>query len=127
MFQPHLKEKTKKMKREIHTLYLAARDPRVPGQVKFLTALLIGYALSPVDLIPDFIPILGQLDDLIIVSAGIGLILKMVPKDVMQECRRRAAEEPVHAKTKWIITSLIILLWAAIAYLLLRLIWPILL
>ena len=85
-----LKAKAKQLKSEVYALYLASKDPRTPWYAKALAALIIGYALSPIDLIPDFIPVLGYLDDLIIVPAGIVLLLKMIPKEVMEECREKA-------------------------------------
>jgi uncharacterized membrane protein YkvA (DUF1232 family) len=79
------------IKRDAHALYLAARDPRVPWYAKALAIAVAAYALSPIDLIPDFIPVLGYLDDLIIVPAGIALVAKMIPPEVMAEHRDLAA------------------------------------
>ena len=79
------------LKRETYALYLASRDPRVPLHAKLLAAVVVAYALSPIDLIPDFIPILGQLDDLILVPLGILIVIRMVPAEVLAECRQRAA------------------------------------
>lgn len=78
--------------REALALWLAARHPRTPLPAKLLAGLVAAYALSPIDLIPDFIPMLGYLDDLLIVPAGIWLALKLIPAEVMAECRERAAE-----------------------------------
>jgi len=80
------------LKTETYALYLAYRDPRVPWYAKVLLAVVVGYALSPIDLIPDFIPVLGYLDDLVLVPMGITLALKMVPEAVMDECRETARE-----------------------------------
>jgi uncharacterized membrane protein YkvA (DUF1232 family) len=80
------------LKTETYALYLAYRDPRVPWYAKILLAVVVGYALSPIDLIPDFIPVLGYLDDLVLVPIGITLALKMVPEAVMDECRETARE-----------------------------------
>jgi uncharacterized membrane protein YkvA (DUF1232 family) len=121
-----LKEKAERLKTEVHALYLACRDSRVPWYAKALMALIIGYVVCPIDLIPDFIPVLGQLDDLIIVPAGISLAVKMIPKNVMDECRRKAVEEPIKTRTKWIVAFIIILIWLFAIYLILRFIWPIL-
>ena len=77
-------------KRDVMALYLAARDPRVPWYLKALAAMVAGYALSPIDLIPDFIPIVGYLDDLIILPLGIVLVVRMMPKAIMDDLRRRA-------------------------------------
>lgn len=78
---------------ELRVLRLAAADPRVPWYAKALAAAVVGYALSPVDLIPDFIPVLGWLDDLVLVPAGFWLAVKMIPPDVWEDCRRRAGDE----------------------------------
>ena len=83
---------------EVHAVYLASRDPRVPWYVKVMAVLIAGYALSPIDLIPDFIPFLGSLDDLILVSMGILLVARLIPPGVLAEYREVAAaalERPV--------------------------------
>jgi uncharacterized membrane protein YkvA (DUF1232 family) len=79
------------LKRDVHALYLASGDPRLPWYAKALALAVAGYALSPIDLIPDFIPVLGQLDDLIIVPLGLLLVIRLVPADVMAEYRAMAA------------------------------------
>lgn len=81
-----------KLRAEVYALYLASRDPRVPIVAKLLVALVVAYVLSPIDLIPDFIPILGQLDDLMIIPLGLWIAMRLVPSDVWRECRMRAAE-----------------------------------
>ncbi|MBB3539447.1 MULTISPECIES: DUF1232 domain-containing protein [unclassified Rhizobium] len=86
-----LKAWAKSLKRDIVALWLAARDPRVPWPAKAVAGAVAAYALSPVDLIPDFIPVLGYLDDLVIVPLGIMLALRLVPADVMEDLRTRAA------------------------------------
>lgn len=78
------------IKREVHAIYLASRDPRVPWHVKALGIAVAAYALSPIDLIPDFIPVLGYLDDLVIVPLGIALVVRLIPPDVMAEHRALA-------------------------------------
>ncbi len=89
-----LKARAKALQTEIYALYLAARDPRTPWTARLLVLLVVAYALSPIDLIPDFIPVLGYLDDLIIVPAGIALALRLIPAQVMADARRRARLEP---------------------------------
>jgi uncharacterized membrane protein YkvA (DUF1232 family) len=79
------------IKRDVHALYLAGRDPRVPWYAKAMAALVAAYALSPLDLIPDFIPVVGYLDDLILVPAGILLVIRMIPSEIMAEHRAAAA------------------------------------
>jgi uncharacterized membrane protein YkvA (DUF1232 family) len=78
------------LKREVHALYLACRDPRVPWYAKALTAGVVAYALSPIDLIPDFVPVLGYLDDLVLVPLGVLLVRALIPSGVMEDCRSRA-------------------------------------
>jgi uncharacterized membrane protein YkvA (DUF1232 family) len=87
-----IKHWARTLKREVHAIYLAAQSPRVPWYTKWLAMAVVGYALSPIDLIPDFIPILGYVDDLIIVPLGIWLVLSLIPEDVMIACRARANE-----------------------------------
>jgi len=86
------KQRARALKRDTYALYLAARDPRVPWYTKALALCVVGYALSPIDLIPDFIPIIGYLDDLIIVPLGIALVLRLTPYYVLAESRERAQE-----------------------------------
>lgn len=85
-----LKQWASRMKRDTLALYFAARHPGTPRHAKLLAALVAAYALSPIDLIPDFIPVLGHLDDLLIVPAGIALCVRLIPESVMAECRERA-------------------------------------
>jgi uncharacterized membrane protein YkvA (DUF1232 family) len=86
----HLKARAQLLKTETYALYLAARDPRTPWVARGLVFLVVAYALSPIDLIPDFIPVIGYLDDLLIVPAGIALALHMIPREVMEGARERA-------------------------------------
>jgi uncharacterized membrane protein YkvA (DUF1232 family) len=86
-----LKDWARLIKRDVHALYLASRDPRVPWYAKAVAILVAGYALSPIDLIPDFIPVLGYVDDVIIVPLGILLVIKLIPPEIMAEHRALAA------------------------------------
>ena len=86
------KQWARKLKTETYTLYLAYKDPRTPWYARLCAALVVGYAFSPVDLIPDFVPILGYLDDLVLVPLGAALVLRMIPRDVLAESRDRAGE-----------------------------------
>lgn len=88
-----LKQLAKQLKKETYAIYLASTDQRVPWYARVLAGFTVAYAFSPIDLIPDFIPILGYLDDLIIVPLGIWLVLKMIPPAVLAECREKAAAE----------------------------------
>jgi uncharacterized membrane protein YkvA (DUF1232 family) len=97
------------LRRDAHAIALASRDPRVPWTVKLLAIAVAGYALSPIDLIPDFIPVLGVLDDLIIVPLGIWLVIALMPEDVMREYRAQAsaaAQRPVSKAAATIIVAL---------------------
>lgn len=93
-----LKNWARTIRRDVHAVYLAARDPRTPWYAKALALCVAGYALSPIDLIPDFIPVLGYVDDAIIVPLGLLIVLALIPPEVMAEHRAaaaRAAEKPV--------------------------------
>lgn len=81
------------LKRETLALYIAIKDPRTPRTAKILAAIVVAYAVSPIDLIPDFIPVIGLLDDLILLPIGIALCLRLIPPEVLEEARRRAATE----------------------------------
>ena len=106
------RDRANQLKVETYALYLAYRDPAVPWYAKVCVACVVGYALSPIDLIPDFIPVLGYLDDLIIVPLGITLALKMIPVPVMEQCRARAKESLGKDKPKnWVAASIIITIW----------------
>jgi uncharacterized membrane protein YkvA (DUF1232 family) len=87
-----LKQRARRLRAETIALYLAARDPRTPWYAKVLVAGIVAYALSPIDLIPDFIPVLGYLDDLVLIPMGIALAIRLVPESVLTECRARAQE-----------------------------------
>lgn len=107
-----LKAKAKKLKKELKVLYLAYRRPDVPWYAKAAAALVIGYALSPIDLIPDFIPVLGYLDDIILIPLGIALVIKLIPDNILEECRAHADEAFKDGKPKnWIAGAFIICLW----------------
>lgn len=109
-----LRARARELKRETYALYLACRDPRTPWYAKVLAGAIVAYALSPIDLIPDFIPVLGYVDDVLIVPAGIALALRLVPADVMAECRARAkaiSERP----TSRIAAAIIVAIWLAAA------------
>jgi uncharacterized membrane protein YkvA (DUF1232 family) len=93
-----LKDRAQSIRRDIHAIYLAARDPRTPWYAKALAVCVAGYALSPIDLIPDFVPVLGYLDDAVIVPLGILAVVKLIPAGIMADHRAaaaRAAERPV--------------------------------
>jgi uncharacterized membrane protein YkvA (DUF1232 family) len=99
------------VKRDVHALYLAARDPRVPWYAKVAAIAVAAYALSPIDLIPDFIPVIGYLDDLLIVPAGIMLAVKLVPAELMNEFRTAAASAEGERALGKRGATVIVLLW----------------
>lgn len=108
-----IKQKVRKLKNEVGALYFACKRSDVPFYAKLVAILVVGYALSPIDLIPDFIPILGYVDDLILVPIGITLAIKLIPKDIMDECRNQSANN--FAKNKnWIAGGIIIYIWIII-------------
>ena len=110
-----LKALASQLKREILTLYLAARDPRTPWYAKAVIACVVAYALSPIDLIPDFIPVLGYLDDLLLLPLGIYLALKLMPVAVLNDARRKAAETSNNLPKSWAAALVIIVLWLVAA------------
>ena len=102
------------IKVETYALYLACRDPRTPSYAKLLAAGVVAYAVSPIDLISDFIPVLGILDDLVIVPLGAALAIKMVPKEVMAECREKARntmEINASKRTRYLVAVIVIAIW----------------
>mgnify|MGYP001766334850 CR=1 FL=1 len=122
MIPTRLKEWARAMKRDVVALWLAARDPRVPWYAKAIAASVAAYALSPIDLIPDFIPILGYLDDLVIVPLGIAAAIRLVPEPVMAELRRAAA---MRSKPTSKVGLLVVLLaWGGVLATAGLLIWP---
>ncbi len=87
-----LKQRARQLKTELYALWLAYKDPRVPLYARIFAAGVVAYAFSPIDLIPDFVPVLGYLDDLLLVPLGIVLARRMIPPEVMADCRARSAE-----------------------------------
>jgi uncharacterized membrane protein YkvA (DUF1232 family) len=110
------------IKTEVYALYLAYRDPRVPVHARIFAALVVAYAFSPIDLIPDPIPLLGYLDDLVLVPLGVALALRLIPADVMAESREKARElirqgQPVNRKAAivivavWLLCAALVVVW----------------
>jgi uncharacterized membrane protein YkvA (DUF1232 family) len=106
-----LREWARAIKRDVHALYLAARDSRVPWYAKAAAIAVAAYALSPIDLIPDFIPVLGYLDDLVIVPLGILLAVQLVPSDLMKEFRASAISSEGERVLGKFGAAMIMLLW----------------
>lgn len=112
-----MKAKVKRMKQDVLALYYAYQHPQTPLSAKLIIGLTIGYLLSPIDLIPDFIPVLGLLDDLIIVPLLIVLSIKLIPAEVWLASRIRAEEEPIALKkSKWWFAFGIVIIWILILW-----------
>jgi len=110
------RQRMQQLKQETFALYLAYKDPRVSWYARLWVALVVGYALSPIDLIPDFIPVLGYLDDLFLIPAGIWVALKLVPAPVLAECRERAAAELAEGRpVSWGTAVIIVIIWLVVA------------
>jgi uncharacterized membrane protein YkvA (DUF1232 family) len=121
--QSRLRQWARVVKRDVLALYLAARDPRVPWYAKALALLVAGYALSPIDLIPDFIPVLGYLDDVILVPAGILLVRRLIPEAILEE-HRATAERLAERPTSRAAAAVIVAIWIAALALTVWLAWP---
>ncbi len=112
------KARVRELRAETYALYLAYRAPRVPWHARLIAACVVGYAFSPLDLIPDFIPILGWLDDLLLVPLGIALALRMIPEPVMAECRERARVALASDRpTNWVAAGIVVVIWGALVVL----------
>jgi len=96
---------------ELIVIYLAYKHPKTPWFAKAIIALMIGYALSPVDLIPDFIPVIGYLDDLLIVPLGMYISIKLIPKEILEACRQEATKTQIISKKGRLIPILIVAIW----------------
>ena len=106
------KQQLKLLKQETYAIYIACKDPRVPWYARLLAAAVVAYAFSPIDLIPDVIPVIGYLDDLILVPLGIALVIKMIPPDVLAECREKAITAMADGKpTNWVAAIIVVILW----------------
>ena len=111
-----LKQRARHLKAETFALYLAARDPRTPWYAKLFVAGIVAYAVSPIDLIPDFVPVLGYLDDLILIPVGIALAIRLVPDSVLADCRAQAQEIFKDGKpVSRIAGVMIVVIWIALA------------
>jgi len=110
------KQRATELKIEVYAVYLAYKDPRVPLPARIFAACVVGYAFSPIDLIPDFIPILGYLDDLILIPLGVALAIKMIPSNVLAECRTQARQVMKQGKpVNRIAAAIIVAIWLGLA------------
>jgi uncharacterized membrane protein YkvA (DUF1232 family) len=110
-----LQARARALKREAFAIYLAARDPRTPWYARALIFFVVAHTFSPIDLIPDFIPVLGFLDDLIITPGGLWLAVRLIPPEVLAEARERAAAQEVDRRAGAIGTAIILAVWVLIA------------
>lgn len=113
-----IKQQARHLRSEVFALYFAARDHRTPWYAKLIVAAIVAYALSPIDLIPDFLPVIGYLDDLVLIPVGIALAIKLIPQSVLIDSRARALKamenkEPV----SWIAGAIILLIWLGLTML----------
>jgi uncharacterized membrane protein YkvA (DUF1232 family) len=112
------KQRARQLKVETYAIYLAYKDPRTPWYARVFAACVVGYAFSPIDLVPDPIPILGYLDDLVLVPVGVALALKMIPSAVLAECREKAQAAMSQGKpTNWTAAGVIVTIWLLLAVL----------
>lgn len=116
------KQWARSLKRDTLSLYLAARDPRTPWHAKLFAAAVVAYALSPIDLIPDFIPVIGYVDDILLVPLGLWIAMRLVPREVIEDCRNRAAELSEHPTSRTA-AVVVVLIWIAAAALVGRLVY----
>jgi uncharacterized membrane protein YkvA (DUF1232 family) len=107
----------RRLKVEVYALYLTYRDPRVPWYARVFAAVVVGYAFSTIDLIPDPVPVLGYLDDLILIPLGVALAIKMIPPPVLAECHEKAREK--REKADWpvnrVAAAVVVAVWIALA------------
>ena len=119
-----LKQRARRLKREMYALGYAYRDPRTPWYARAVCLCVLAYALSPIDLIPDFIPVLGYLDDLVLVPLGIGLALRLIPPQVMLDARVRAdATLAENRSLGWLAAALIAAVWLFVLFVAGRAVW----
>ena len=113
-----IKQQARHLKSEVFVLYYAARDHRTPWYEKLIVAAIVAYALSPTDLIPDFLPLIGYLDDLVLIPVGIALAIKLIPQSVLIDCRARALKAMENKKpVSWVAGAIILLIWLGLTVL----------
>ncbi|WP_343247458.1 YkvA family protein [Diplocloster hominis] len=120
----NLKDRARKLKTDIPTIFYSLKDKDTPLTAKIAAGITIGYALSPIDLVPDFIPVLGYLDDLILLPAFIALTIKLIPKDIWEKNKKQVQNSnDFETAKKWYYALPIILIWILIILLLIKIIW----
>jgi len=124
MLHMNLKERAKQLKTDVPAVFLALKHKETPLLAKVIAAVTVAYALSPIDFIPDFIPVIGLLDDVILLPALVALVIKLIPAEVFEECREEAAGLWSEGKPKrWYYALPIILIWALIVFVIIKAIW----
>ena len=113
-----MQDRVRHLKTELVAIGLSLKDPRTPWYAKTVAAIVVAYALSPIDLIPDFIPVLGYLDDLILVPLGIVMAIKLIPTEVLEECRVRTQE--TNQRGPSILAAVVVAIWLVLALLVVR-------
>lgn len=111
-----LKMWARKLKEDIIALYFALRHPATPWYARIVAAIVVGYALSPIDLVPDFIPVLGYIDDVILLPLGIALTIKLIPEPVLAICREEAVKKEIAKPKIWLAAVVIMLIWVVVFY-----------
>lgn len=112
-----LKKWSHNLKREIIVLFYILKQPKTPWYAKVIGVVVVGYALSPIDLIPDFVPVLGYLDDLILIPLGIAAVIKLTPSDVIEYCRQEAVKNPPTIKhNNYVAAFVIVVMWLVGVY-----------
>jgi uncharacterized membrane protein YkvA (DUF1232 family) len=111
------------LKKNIYALYLASRNPNVPLLAKIIIGVVVAYALSPIDLVPDFIPVIGYIDDLLLLPLGIWLAIKLIPKDVWRECQLLAREQVSELSSNRCAAAIIVIIWILIVIFLMLISW----
>ena len=120
-----LRERVRAMEADTYALYLASRDPRVPWIAKAVAAITVAYALSPIDLIPDFIPVLGYLDDLVLIPLGLALAIRLIPPAILAAHRAEAARRFAHGGPRSRVGAVLVgVVWLLAAAWLVRTLWP---
>ncbi len=116
-----LKQRARQLKKDVPAVFLALKRKDTPVIAKVMAGITVGYALSPIDLIPDFIPVLGYLDDLILLPALVALTVKLIPENVMRECREKSENLWADGKPKkWYYAVPIVVFWLAILWLMIK-------
>lgn len=120
----NIKERAKQLKTDIPAVFIALRKKETPLLAKIIAAVTVGYALSPIDFIPDFIPIIGLLDDVILLPGLIAVVIKLIPADIFEECRIEAAGLWVNGKPKkWYFALPIVFIWLLVVFMIVKAIW----